>query len=138
MFKQRMLFYKFFSSFKIMGAIKNINSRQNIKNLVDSFWAIYVGNMHANFQVSSSTCVGREWGDIRKDGRHANFWPNPYSKILNSPLASLGRDKIWENETFNLWIIPEDDFTLFFQPISRDNTCMDGCIVMCSKEPIEI
>jgi len=69
-----MLFYKLFSSFEIIGAIKdsykfktlNLNtsaSRQNIKNLVGNFEAIYVGNMIANFQVSSFTSEGGEWGD---------------------------------------------------------------------------
>jgi len=60
MFEQKMLFYKFFSSFKIMGAIKGVNisaSKQNIKNLPGSFWAIHVRIMHINFQTSSFTGV---------------------------------------------------------------------------------
>jgi len=46
-------------------------SRQNIKDLVGNFWAIYVRTMHANFKASSSTGVGGEWGDIPKVRRHA-------------------------------------------------------------------
>jgi len=38
---------------------------QNVKKLDGNFWAIYVGNMHAYFQVSSFTGVGGEWGDRR-------------------------------------------------------------------------
>jgi len=53
-------------------------SIQNIKNLLGNFGAIYVGNMHANFQVSSFTGVGE--GDRRKDGRHANR--NEISELL--------------------------------------------------------
>jgi len=63
-----------------------------------NFWAIYVGNFLANFQVSSFTGVGRKWGHMWKEGIH--FWPDPNTKILNSPLASLGRDSIpqfWED-----------------------------------------
>jgi len=66
MFEQRILFYKLFSSFKIMGAtyyrniykILNLNisaSWQNIKKLDGNFGAIHVGNVHANFQASSFT-----------------------------------------------------------------------------------
>jgi len=38
-------------------------ARQNIKNLISNFGAIYVGIMHAKFQASSFTSVGGEWGD---------------------------------------------------------------------------
>jgi len=70
MFEQKMLFYKFFSSFKIMGAIKGVNisaSKQNIKNLLDNFGALDVGIMYANFQASSFIDVGREWSDRQKE-----------------------------------------------------------------------
>jgi len=70
MSEQKLLFYKLFSSFIIMGAIYrskhkfltlNISaSRQNIKNLAANFRAIYVRIMHANFQASSFTGVGGE------------------------------------------------------------------------------
>jgi len=49
--------------------------------------------MHANFQLSNSTGVGVECGDIRKDRHQAIFAPIPYTKILNTPFALLGRDK---------------------------------------------
>jgi len=63
-------------------------SRQNIKNLVGIFGAIYVRIMHANFQAFSSTGVGEGGGDRRKDGHgtSGHFWLNPYTKFLNSPL----------------------------------------------------
>jgi len=38
-------------------------SRQYIKNLMGTFGAVHVGIMHAKFQASSFSCVGREWGD---------------------------------------------------------------------------
>jgi len=66
MFEQKMLFYKLFSSFKIMGAIKktldlNISAcRQNIKNLIGNFGAIRVRIMNANFQASNFIGVGGE------------------------------------------------------------------------------
>jgi len=37
-------------------------SRQNIKNLIGNFGAIYVGNMHTKFQPSSTKCVGGRGG----------------------------------------------------------------------------
>jgi len=57
-----------------MGVIKGVNIKlwtykyistymQNVKNLDSIFWAIHMGNMHANFQASSFSAVGREWGD---------------------------------------------------------------------------
>jgi len=66
--------------------IKTLNlnisaSGQNIKYLVDDFWALYVGNKHADFQVSSSTGVGVKWGDIREGQISRCFCPNPYTKI---------------------------------------------------------
>jgi len=39
MYEQKMLFYKFFSSFKIMGVIKEVNIKLNLKYL--SFSAKY-------------------------------------------------------------------------------------------------
>jgi len=62
-----------------MGAIKyktlNLNisaSKQNIKNLIDSFRAIPVRSTHANFQASSSTGVGEECGDRpTRDVKHS-------------------------------------------------------------------
>jgi len=104
MFEQKMLFCKLFSSFKIMGAIKDVNiffesfetlnlnilaSSQNIKNLVGNFWAIYVGNMHVNFQVPSSTDVEGEWGEIRKDGRHTIFGPIPVQNYHSWQILAL-------------------------------------------------
>jgi len=80
-------------------------SRQNIKNLDSNFWAIYVGNIHANFQVSSSTSVGREWGDIRKEGSHTIFGPIPIQKFL-LPLASLGRNK-WKRGLTKLGFVKQ-------------------------------
>jgi len=68
MFEQKVLFYKLFSSFKIIRAIKDRNIktlnlnistyRQNVKNLDRRFEAIHVRIMHANFQASSFNCVG--------------------------------------------------------------------------------
>jgi len=55
--------------------------RQSIKNLVESFGAIYVGNMHTNFQPSSFTGVERAQGDISTRG----VTPEPYPKFLNFP-----------------------------------------------------
>jgi len=88
MFEQKKLFYNFFSSFKIMGTIKDINKylglyRQNIKNLVFNFWAIHVGNIHANFQVSSFAGVREsEVTDGRMDiGGHAIFDTFPIQKF---------------------------------------------------------
>jgi len=37
-------------------------SKQNIKNLICNFGAVYVRIMHAYFQASSFTGVGGEWG----------------------------------------------------------------------------
>jgi len=81
MFEPKMWFNRFFLSFKIMGAIKDINiklwtinisaSRQNLDG---NLWAIHVRIMHANFQASSFTGVGGESGDIpRRD-----ITPHPY------------------------------------------------------------
>jgi len=65
-----MLFYKLFSQFKIMGAIKGINmkiwylnisaTRQNIKNLIGDFIAIHVRIMHAILQASAALLVWEE------------------------------------------------------------------------------
>jgi len=59
------------------------DSRQNIKNLVGTFGALHVGNIHANFQASNSTGVGG--GDRRKDRRQA-ILAGTVIKFLNSPL----------------------------------------------------
>jgi len=71
-------------------------SRQNIKNLISNFGAIYVGIMHDKFQASSFTGVGGEWG-----GRCTrDVTPDPYTKFLNSLLRfAYGRDnkKIKQN-----------------------------------------
>jgi len=40
---------------------------QNIKNLVNDFGAIHVGNLHADFQASSFTGIGGGGGDGGKD-----------------------------------------------------------------------
>jgi len=65
-----MLFYKLFSSFKTVGAIKDVNYktlniniltfRQNIKNLVGNFRAINVRIMHAKLNPSSFNGMGGE------------------------------------------------------------------------------
>jgi len=57
-----MLIYKLFSSFKIMGAIKDINIKPRAKyqNLTGNFGATHLGNMHAHFQVSCFTGLGGE------------------------------------------------------------------------------
>jgi len=75
--------------------------RQNIKNLVGNFWAIYVRNMHANFQVSGSIGVGREWGDMQHDVKPFLAW----SLYKNSklPLALLGRDNLNCFKTFTIF-----------------------------------
>jgi len=69
MFKQKMLFYKLFSSFKIMRANKGIKitfnlniltSWQNIINLDSNFEAHHVGNVHANFlELEENEVTGR-------------------------------------------------------------------------------
>jgi len=55
--------------------------------------------MHVNYQASSFTCVGGEWRDVQM----RDVTPHPYTKFLNSPLAShqsfkkvskLGQDKV--------------------------------------------
>jgi len=57
-----------------------------------NFGAIYVGIMHAKFQLSSFNGVGGGGGgDRRKDVEHS--WTDPYSKFLNFPFALLRRDK---------------------------------------------
>jgi len=66
-------------------------SRQNIINLVGNFQAIHVGNMPANFQASSFTGVGGEWGDKRT----RDFTPHPYTKYQTPPsLCSWGMGKM--------------------------------------------
>jgi len=52
--------------------------RSSSKNLDSNFWA-----MHVNFQVSSFTGVGGEWGDKRT----CDVTPHLYTKYLNSPLT---------------------------------------------------
>jgi len=64
-------------------------SLQIIKNLVGNFGAIYMEIMHARFQLSSFTGVGGKWGHIRSK----DVTPHPFAKLLNSPFASLERDK---------------------------------------------
>jgi len=65
-------------------------SRQNIKNLIGIFGAIHVGIMHANFQASSFTGVGGEWGDehnrdVMPDtytfGRDGSEYSNKFKRI---------------------------------------------------------
>jgi len=86
MFEQKNLFYKLFSGFQIMGAIKDVNIKiwtykyLSLKaKYQKSGWlpwkVIYGGNMPANFQISSSTSVGGEWGGIKKGVRHAIICP---------------------------------------------------------------
>jgi len=94
-----------------MGAIKGINiklwtanisaSRQNIKNLIDNFRAIHVRIMHANFQVSSFTGVGGEWGGRQMDTGHQGR--EHYTEFLNSSLTSLGMDKDSKQAMFFLF-----------------------------------
>jgi len=74
-----MLIYKLFSSFKIMGAIKDINIKPRAKyqNLTGNFGATHLGNMHAHFQVSCFTGLGGEWGDRQT----RDVTPNPYTNI---------------------------------------------------------
>jgi len=43
--------------------------KQNIKNLVGNLGAIYVRNMHANFQPFIFNGVGGGRGDLWKDGQ---------------------------------------------------------------------
>jgi len=89
-----MLFYKLLSSFKIMGAIKDINIKlwtqiSQLPGKISKIWteSFEPSIMHANFQVSSFSSVGGEWGDTT---------PHPYTKFLYSPLVSLRRDKgVW-------------------------------------------
>jgi len=47
-------------------------SEQNIKNLVGSFEAIYVGIMHAKFLPSSFNGVGGGGGGDRRKDRHTD------------------------------------------------------------------
>jgi len=51
-----------------------------------------MGNMHANFQVSRSTGVGREWCDIWKDRHYAVFGPIPVQKFLTPPGSNAARN----------------------------------------------
>jgi len=51
-------------------------SRQNIKNLVSNFGAIYVRIMHANFQASRFIGVGGEYGERWMDTGPHKFVPN--------------------------------------------------------------
>jgi len=52
-----------------------------------NFGCIHAGIMHPNFQASSFTGVGGELGDRRM----REVTPQPYTKFLNSPFASLRR-----------------------------------------------
>jgi len=61
-------------------------SRQNINNLVCNFGAIYLRIMHAKSQASSSTGVGGEWGDIKKEGCHSWSLYKISTKFLSPPL----------------------------------------------------
>jgi len=87
-----MLFYKLFSSLKIMGAIKDLNiklwaqiSQLLGENLIHKFGAIYVRIMPFNFQVSSFTDVGGEWGDRQTHtGRQAFLNRSLYKKLCDS------------------------------------------------------
>jgi len=67
-------------------------SRQDVKNLVGYFGAIYVGNMHANFQASSSTGMGVKRGP---DGwiYESRHFPANAKQNSNSSTTLLGRDK---------------------------------------------
>jgi len=47
---------------------------QNIKNLIGNFKAICESIMHANFQASSLTSMGGEWGDRQTDTRRQVFF----------------------------------------------------------------
>jgi len=50
--------------------------------MIGNFGAIYVAIMHANFQASSFTGVGGEWGDRQTHmGRHAIFGPITIQKF---------------------------------------------------------
>jgi len=74
-----------------MGAIKDVNIKlwteiSQLLGKISKNWLVRI--MHANFQASSFTGVGVEWGDrlahmLRQD---------PYTKFLNFSLASLGMD----------------------------------------------
>jgi len=66
-------------------SLKISASRLNIKNLVDYFGAIYVGNMNANFQASISTGVGGGV-DRWKDRCNAIFGGN-LNEISKLPLC---------------------------------------------------
>jgi len=72
-------------------------SRQNIKNLVGNFGAIYVGNMHANFQVSGSSGVEGGGGDRQKDWRHAVFCGSCYEISILAPSLRFRRVKLKTN-----------------------------------------
>jgi len=62
-------------------------SRQNIKNLDSNFEAIHVRIIPANFQASSFTGVGGEWGDRRTDmWRQAFLHRSLYKIFINLPL----------------------------------------------------
>jgi len=56
--------------------------------MICNFGAIHVRIMHANFQAPSFTDEGGEWGD----GPTQDLTPDPYTKYLNSSLASLRVD----------------------------------------------
>jgi len=67
-------------------------SRHDIKNMVGNFGALHVGNMHANFQASSSTSMGGGGGDGQiQDITH---FPMSQNEISNSTLALPGRDNL--------------------------------------------
>jgi len=68
--------------YKILNLIGSA-SKQNIKNLVDNFWAIHVG-MLAKFQTSSFNEMGGG-GDRRSDGQETSH------HIASFPFALLAR-----------------------------------------------